>query len=488
VHDIHSLCDTDLKQITTRVNLQQFLLCLDDYKYIRQPIAIKMGSTNELTLADDAEIEMHEQIVTDSISAKCEPQGGDQNHSIANNVPNDDADDHNNSTSSKKKARQRRRPRYQTEDLVREISPQPLEMKAEDSSTNVEGCDTDQRGDNTSNTDQNTRACDGTSSDDIPAVFIVNGKRTVQCNICKRQMTESRLANHIRLLHLEPKQDENSPDTKKKEFRCDYCGKSYAIKYTYEQHLRTHTEGRPKCPECGSTFASAFSLFRHRAKVHNLEHNYTTHNCDQCERTFFSLSELLLHKQRHSADKVHECPECKKAFSVKGNLKMHMRTHAKEKLYKCDICDSSFSHPYSLVSHRRIHTNEYPFTCEECGKNYRSKHQLTSHMIVHTDQRPFKCDECSKTFRSRTAFKMHQDHHKGIKRFTCKFCERKFQCHANKLKHERRHIGEKKNCCELCNKAFIEKQELKNHMKVHERRGVDYTATPKLSSTSKKEG
>jgi len=227
----------------------------------------------------------------------------------------------------------RRKPTYQTENLIREISPQP------------ETCSADEKG---------------------SKVEVLNGKRTVQCNICKRQMAESKLANHIRLLHVETS-DLVSSD-KRKDFKCEYCGRFYAIKYTFEQHIKTHTEGRPKCPECGSTFASAFSLFRHRAKNHNLEHNYTTHGCDQCDKTFFSISELKLHQQRHSSEKEFKCTECKKAFSVKGNLRIHMRTHAKEKLYKCDICDNSFSHPYSLVSHRRIHTNDFPFKCSNCDK------------------------------------------------------------------------------------------------------------------------
>ena len=62
---------------------------------------------------------------------------------------------------------------------------------------------------------------------------------------------------------------------------------------------------------------------------------------------------------------------------------------------------------------------------------------------------------------------MHQDQHNGIKRFVCKFCDRKFQCHANKAKHERRHLGVKRFKCDECDKAFIEKQELRNHQKVH---------------------
>lgn len=235
----------------------------------------------------------------------------------------------------------RRKPKYPTDNLIREISPQP-EIPA-----NSEG-----------------RESNGDNQEIANKVEIEDGKRTVQCNICKRKMTESKLANHIRLLHVE---NENSSD-KRKEFKCEYCGKSYAVNYTYQQHLKTHTEGRPKCPECGSTFASAFSLFRHRAKNHNLEHSFTTHSCDQCDKTYFSISELKLHKQRHSSKKDFKCSKCKKAFSVKGNLRIHMRIHAKEKLYKCDICENSFSHPYSLVSHRRIHTNDFPFKCTGCDK------------------------------------------------------------------------------------------------------------------------
>jgi hypothetical protein len=278
------------------------------------------------------------------------------------------------------RVKQRRGHKYQTHDLIREISPKPdhqviLITKDDESITErIEEVSIVQPVNNQANevgvqqldllSDKPTTIQQGPGA----TIAILNGRRTVQCNICQRHMTESRLANHIRLLHVENgrKSDENS---KRKDFRCEYCGKSYAIKYTFDQHVRTHTEGRPKCPECGATFASAFSLFRHRAKSHNIEHNYTTHACDQCDKIFFSLSELTLHKQRHSSEKIHTCQECKKAFSAKGNLRIHMRTHAKEKLYRCDICDNSFSHPYSLVSHRRIHTNEFPFTCPDCGKS-----------------------------------------------------------------------------------------------------------------------
>lgn len=237
---------------------------------------------------------------------------------------------------------------YQTEDLIREISPQPETYSVGE--VDVKNVDN-------------------------PTTQLLNGKRTVQCNICKRYMAESKLANHIRLLHVETPKEEN-PEFKHKDFKCEYCGKLYAIKYTYHQHIKTHTEGRPKCPECGSTFASAFSLFRHRAKNHSLEHNYKTHNCEQCDKSFFSISELKLHQQRHSSNKEFKCTECDKAFSVKGNLRIHMRTHAKEKLYKCDICENSFSHPYSLVSHRRIHTNDFPFKCPDCDKGKRLKLQI----------------------------------------------------------------------------------------------------------------
>lgn len=359
---------------------------------------------------------------------------------------------------------------YQTQDLVREVSPKP-EVAESQILTAV------------------ANAEPGTDPTNVAKIFL-NGKKAVQCNICKRHMAESKLANHIRLMHVETDLKGDSTGQPNRPFKCEYCGKCYAIRYTYKQHVKTHTEGRPKCPECSSTFASAFSLFRHRARNHNLKHDYNTFNCEQCNKGFFSISELALHRQRHSSSKEFECSECKKTFSVKGNLRIHMRTHSKEKLYKCDICENTFSHPYSLVSHRRIHTNDFPYKCEICEKVYRSKHQLTSHKNVHSNERPFKCTECSKTFRSRTAFKMHQDEHKGIKRFTCQFCDRQFQCHGNKLKHERRHVGDKKHKCHICDKGFIEKQELKSHLKVHEKRnnsGSKTVDTSVKTTTSKQE-
>lgn len=230
---------------------------------------------------------------------------------------------------------------YQTEGLVREVSPK-LEPSAKDDKS-VESID-----------------------QKPPTSTYLNGKRAVECNICKRYMTESKLANHIRLMHVDESKKDGSIVVRP--YKCEHCGKSYSIKYTWQQHVKTHTEGRPKCPECGDTFASAFGLFRHRVRNHDVEHNFKTFNCQHCDKSFFSISELTLHQQRHSSDKGFVCPECSKAFSVKGNLRIHMRTHAKEKLYKCDLCENSFSHPYSLVSHRRIHTNDYPFKCEICNK------------------------------------------------------------------------------------------------------------------------
>lgn len=224
---------------------------------------------------------------------------------------------------------------YQTDDLIREKSPE---------------------------FDPSVAVSQKSSTESIS----IEGKKAVRCNICKKCMTESKLANHIRHMHVKDKIEDKSIIVRP--YKCDQCGKSYAIKYTWQQHVRTHTEGRPKCPECGLTFASAFGLFRHRVKNHDIEHNFKTFNCEHCEKGFFSISELTLHKQRHSSSKEFTCPKCQKAFSVKGNLRIHMRTHADEKLYKCDICEHSFSHPYSLMSHRRIHTNEFPYQCEICQK------------------------------------------------------------------------------------------------------------------------
>lgn len=53
------------------------------------------------------------------------------------------------------------------------------------------------------------------------------------------------------------------------------------------------------------------------------------------------------------------------------------------------------------------------------------------------------------------------------------------------MKHERRHEGIKNHKCDICSKAFIEKQELKNHLKTHDKRRESQAGSKKSQSPTK---
>ena len=84
--------------------------------------------------------------------------------------------------------------------------------------------------------------------------------------------------------------------------------------------------------------------------------------CDQCNKSFGSLSSLSSHKKAiHEGiqSRSYACEHCDKRFSRSEGLKYHQRTHTGEKPYPCNQCDKSFRSMSNLRSHSETHAGLY---------------------------------------------------------------------------------------------------------------------------------
>lgn len=84
-----------------------------------------------------------------------------------------------------------------------------------------------------------------------------------------------------------------------KPFPCPYpgCDKGFVTKEQLKNHETTHTKSRKyKCDQCGKSFAVKSALTTHITAVHDEK---KIHRCDLCGKSFADSSNLSKHKQTH---------------------------------------------------------------------------------------------------------------------------------------------------------------------------------------------
>eukprot|EP00096_Caligus_rogercresseyi_P011109 TRINITY_DN4287_c0_g1_i1.p2 TRINITY_DN4287_c0_g1~~TRINITY_DN4287_c0_g1_i1.p2 ORF type:complete len:283 (-),score=79.07 TRINITY_DN4287_c0_g1_i1:934-1782(-) len=173
----------------------------------------------------------------------------------------------------------------------------------------------------------------------------------------------------------------------KKEFRCQYCHKSFEKRISVNRHIKNIHEATREyveCYICHKNFAQKHYLATHIKTVHDGVKDF---KCMYCEKEYGQKSQLNMHvKSVHQRIRDCACPDCDKTFSKKDTLKFHLKSvHQGIRDFKCDVCSKSFALKTGLKSHvDTVHNGIKKFKCGGCNKPYALKQGLKLHTCSHS--------------------------------------------------------------------------------------------------------
>jgi len=131
--------------------------------------------------------------------------------------------------------------------------------------------------------------------------------------------------------------------------------------------------------------------------------------CPQCNKMFMRAYNMRVHIDRvHNKVKPFQCEFCDKSFSTTSDLKQHLSAHGMGKIHKCEDCGREFTNRDSAILHRKQHNNERTHFCPTCSKGFFKASCLQRHMRSHTGEKPYSCEFCGRGFTQATTVKNHK--------------------------------------------------------------------------------
>lgn len=223
-------------------------------------------------------------------------------------------------------------------------------------------------------------------------------KDDFKCALCAEKYEDFKSLNHHMNVHFQ-------------NFICEQCGTGFVTQKRLKTHLLSHGTGSFPCQSCNKIFRSSNAKNEHYATVHK---KVKRHRCPHCTETFRNYFQRNKHISAVHGIKLKEfkCNMCPKVFTISGKLGVHIQTvHLKMKRHNCEVCERKFYSKLGLKEHMVRHGGQSEFQCSVCKKVYARKYTLREHMRIHENDRRFVCTICGRTFVQNCHLKLHSKIH-----------------------------------------------------------------------------
>lgn len=167
--------------------------------------------------------------------------------------------------------------------------------------------------------------------------------------------------------------------------KCNTCAKIFDTPIKLKTHERIHLGTvLYKCHECNDKFTKKKEKRDHMINVHGAK--FSRIKCTACDKLFISKASLSVHVNRdHLMDRRHQCELCEKTFFTSSFLRDHMVSHSRVREIQCDECPKTFARKKALREHMKSHTGDRRFKCTFCDMAFLQKCSLKGHLRSRHD-------------------------------------------------------------------------------------------------------